>query len=75
MRVKPMGALLMMLAGWINRHQQDLIVGIRVSLVQDCRAHSDSSGRGYTPLGQQGGEGLPQVVGLDFLDELPPVTA
>ena len=23
MKVKPMGMLLMMLAGWINRHQQD----------------------------------------------------
>ncbi len=34
MRVKPMGMLLMMLAGWINRHQQDVITKIRVSLVQ-----------------------------------------
>ena len=25
MKVKPMGMLLMMLAGWINRHQQDVI--------------------------------------------------
>ncbi len=34
MKVKPMGVLLMMLAGWINRHQQDVVVRIRVSLVQ-----------------------------------------
>jgi hypothetical protein len=34
MKVRPMGMLLMMLAGWINRHQQDVIVKIRVSLVQ-----------------------------------------
>ena len=26
MKVKPMGMLLMMLADWINRHQQDVIV-------------------------------------------------
>jgi len=26
MKVKPMGMLLMMLAGWINRHQQDVIM-------------------------------------------------
>jgi len=26
MKVKPMGMLLMTLAGWINRHQQDVIV-------------------------------------------------
>jgi len=26
MEVKPMGMLLMMLAGWINRYQQDVIV-------------------------------------------------
>jgi hypothetical protein len=25
MKVKPMGMLLMMLAGWVNRHQQDVI--------------------------------------------------
>ena len=25
MKVKPMGMLLMMLAGWISRHQQDVI--------------------------------------------------
>ena len=25
MKVKPMGMLLMMLAGWINRHQQDVV--------------------------------------------------
>jgi hypothetical protein len=25
MKAKPMGMLLMMLAGWINRHQQDVI--------------------------------------------------
>ncbi len=25
MRVKPVGMLLMMLAGWIDRHQQDVI--------------------------------------------------
>ena len=35
MRVKPVGMLLMMLAGWINRHQQDVIARIRVSLVQE----------------------------------------
>ena len=34
MKAKPMGMLLMMLAGWINRHQQDMILKIRVSLVQ-----------------------------------------
>jgi hypothetical protein len=26
MKVEPMGMLLRMLAGWINRHQQDVIV-------------------------------------------------
>ncbi len=26
MKVKPMGMLLMMLAGWINRHHRDVIV-------------------------------------------------
>jgi hypothetical protein len=26
MKVRPMGMLLMMLAGWINRYQQDVIV-------------------------------------------------
>jgi len=26
MNVEPMGVLLMMLAGWISRHQQDVIV-------------------------------------------------
>ena len=35
MKVKPMGMLLVMLAGWVNRHQQDAIVRIRVSLVQN----------------------------------------
>ena len=35
MKVKPMGMLLMMLAGWINRHQQGTILRIRVSLVQE----------------------------------------
>ena len=25
MKVKPMGMLLVMLAGWMNRHQQDVI--------------------------------------------------
>ena len=29
MKVKPMGMLLMMLAGWINRHQQDVIVHLK----------------------------------------------
>ncbi len=29
MKVKPMGMLLMMLAGWINRHQQDVIMYFR----------------------------------------------
>jgi len=29
MKVKPMGMLLMMLAGWINRHQQDVIVYLK----------------------------------------------
>jgi len=33
MKVKPMGMLLMMLAGWINRHQRYVVAGIRVSLV------------------------------------------
>ncbi len=37
MKAKPMGMLLLMLAGWINRHQQDVIVRIRVSLVQGNR--------------------------------------
>jgi len=26
MKIKPMGMLLMMLAGWMNGHQQDVIV-------------------------------------------------
>jgi hypothetical protein len=34
MNVKPTGMLLMMLAGWINRHQQDVIMEVRVSPVQ-----------------------------------------
>ncbi len=29
MKAKPMGMLLMMLAGWINRHQQDVITYLR----------------------------------------------
>ncbi len=29
MKVKPMGMLLMMLAGWINRHQQDVIIYLK----------------------------------------------
>ena len=29
MKAKPMGMLLMMLAGWINRHQQDVIVYLK----------------------------------------------
>jgi len=29
MKVKLMGMLLMMLAGWINRHQQDVIVYLK----------------------------------------------
>jgi hypothetical protein len=29
MEVKPMGMLLTMLAGWINRHQQDVIVYLK----------------------------------------------
>ncbi len=29
MRVKPTGLLLMMLAGWLNRHQQDVIVYLK----------------------------------------------
>ncbi len=29
MKVKPMGMLLMMVAGWINRHQQDVIVYLK----------------------------------------------
>jgi len=29
MKVKPMGMLLMMLAGWINRHQQDVIMYLK----------------------------------------------
>ncbi len=28
-KVKPMGMLLMMLAGWINRHQRDVIVYLK----------------------------------------------
>ncbi len=35
MKVKPMGMLLIMLAGWISRHQQDVIMKTHVSLVQD----------------------------------------
>jgi len=33
MKVKPMGMLLMMLAGWVNRQQQDVVTRIWVSLV------------------------------------------
>ena len=29
MRVKPMGMLLMMLAGWVNRHRRDSIVYLK----------------------------------------------
>jgi len=29
MEVKPLGMLLMMLAGWMNRRQQDVIVKVR----------------------------------------------
>ncbi len=29
MKVKPMGTLLVMLAGWMNRHQQDVIEYLR----------------------------------------------
>ncbi len=29
MKVKPMGMLLMMLAGWINRHHRDVIVYLK----------------------------------------------
>ncbi len=29
MKAKPMGMLLMMLAGWINRHQQDVITYLK----------------------------------------------
>jgi cytidylate kinase len=29
MRVKPLGLLLMMLAGWIHRHQQDVIIYLK----------------------------------------------
>ncbi len=29
MKAKPMGILLMMLAGWLNRHQQDVIVYLK----------------------------------------------
>lgn len=29
MKVKPMGMLLMMLAGWVNRHQQDVIAYLK----------------------------------------------
>jgi hypothetical protein len=29
MKVKPTGMLLMMLAGWVNRHQQDVIEYLR----------------------------------------------
>jgi hypothetical protein len=34
MKVKPMDMLLTVLAGWINPHQQDVIMKIHVSLVQ-----------------------------------------
>ncbi len=37
MKVKPMGMLWMMLAGWVNRHQQDVIMKIRMSLVHPTR--------------------------------------
>jgi hypothetical protein len=50
MKVKPMGMLLMMLAGWINRYQQDVTMEIRVSLVHHTSLllieHYDS--HGYT---------------------------
>ncbi len=29
MKVRPMGMLLMMLAGWVNRHQQDVITYLK----------------------------------------------
>ena len=34
MKVTPMGVFLAMPAGWINRHQPDVITKIRVPLVQ-----------------------------------------
>jgi len=41
MKVKPMGMLLMMLAGWINRHQQDVIM---ISVVKRSPHRSDIGG-------------------------------
>jgi hypothetical protein len=32
MKVKPMGTLLMMQAGWVNRHRPDVMVKTRVVL-------------------------------------------
>ncbi len=33
MKVKPMGMLLVMLAGWMNRHRQDVIVYVKVKTI------------------------------------------
>jgi hypothetical protein len=41
MRVKPMGMLLMLLAGWINRHRQDVIM---ISVVKWSPHRSDIEG-------------------------------
>ena len=38
MKVKPMGMLLMMLAGWINRHQQDVITYLKEENKCACQA-------------------------------------
>ncbi len=33
MKAKPMGVLLVMLAGWMNRHQQDVVVYVKVKTI------------------------------------------
>jgi hypothetical protein len=33
MKAKPMGVLLVTLAGWMNRHQQDVIVYVEVKTI------------------------------------------
>ncbi len=44
-KVKPMGMLLMMLAGWINRQQQDVIVSNPCVAGSGYRKRTQSQGR------------------------------
>jgi hypothetical protein len=50
MKVKPMDMLLVILAGWINRRLQDVIVRIRVSLVHHTLTIRPRSSRLFPAL-------------------------